>query len=351
MQKRFLTALGFCFLIITTHLLHATVFLVLVSSAYLITNSSIPQKLYFFIFTVTFLFLSPFLIHSILNAASLFYSFVSYYSIYKLIHYFIEVNKNSKFKRSAEEFLFYILFFPCLCHGPIERINNLILDRVKKEDLLFGIKKIVWALIKLNFYVHVLKNLEQIDLPVIVLVYLHAISFYLQLSADWDIVIGASRLLGVRLHENFPRNPFFQPNLTKFWRSCHATLIDWYFSYFYIPLAKNNKSVNVKLVSVFVIIIGMHAFFNTTVLPSISVLLYYMLMGAWFGITLVISKNISTFFKKKKIKLIVSQCPQFIFNIVYGHSIIIWIMNVIINFNIFAFGLWYSPFYKIITAG
>jgi len=151
------------------------------------------------------------------------------------------------------------------------------------------------------------------------------------------------------VRENIPHNPFLQSNLTKFWRNGNATLIDWYFSYFYIPLAKNNKWVNFKLISVFMLILGMHAFFNTVKFPSIQVIFYYVFMGAWFGITLVISKSVNNYFKRKEVKKAISRFPQFIAHIVYGKSMIRYIVSIVINFNVISFGMWYSPLYKLMT--
>ena len=348
-RKRILIILGVLFLTATTHPLCAAAFISLVILIYLTSHSTIENKLYYFILFLGTLFLSPFLIFNTFNIESIFYSFITYYTLYKLIHYYIEVNKNSTFKRGIEDFLFYILFFPCLCHGPIERINTLTIDSLKKEEVVFGLKKIGWGLIKLQFYFYILKDLQNKELPDLFITYIKTINFYLQLSADWDIVIGVARLMGVRVRENFPHNPFFQPNMTKFWRNCNATIIDWYFSYFYIPLAKNERWVNMKLVTVFMLILGMHAFFNTLKFPSANVILYYVLMGAWFGVTLVISKRVNDYFRSKEVKKVISRCPPFLNHIIYGKSMIRYLTNVIINFNIISFGLWHSPFYKLLT--
>jgi len=249
---------------------------------------------------------------------------------------------------SLLDFLFYILFFPCICHGPIERINTLVFHRLNREDVRYGVKKILKGLIELDIYFYIFKDLQSTTPSLILSTYLHAINFLLLLAGDWDIIIGFSRLMGIRLRENLPKNPVTQPNLTKFWRNCNATLIDWYFSYLYIPLAKNNRYVNVKLIVVFMCIFGFHAFFNTTEFPSLNTFLYFILMGVWFGGTLVISKLITNFLKKRNIKDYISQNVNFFYNILYGKSTIGYLFNVIVNFNIFAFGLAQSPLYRLL---
>jgi D-alanyl-lipoteichoic acid acyltransferase DltB (MBOAT superfamily) len=274
---------------------------------------------------------------------------VAYYSIYRIIHYYIEVQKNSSFKHLLFDYLFYILFFPCLCHGPIERINTLVFKNITYDDVLYGVKKFFLGLIKINLYFYLLKDLENISIAELWKMYIKTINFYLLITGDWDVVVGVSRWLGFNVRENIPKSFFLQSSLTKLWRNGNATLIDWYFSYMYIPLAKNGKWMNLKLISVFTLILGMHAFFNTVKFPSLNVICYYILMGAWFGVTLVISKEIDNYFKKKEVKKAVSHYPEFVADIIYRKSMIRYIVSIVINFNIFALGMWYSPFYTLIT--
>ena len=57
--------------------------------------------------------------------------------------------------------------------------------------------------------------------------------------------------------------------------------------------------VHLKLMAVFTMILGMHAFFNTLKFPAIHVVLYYALMGVWFGGTLAIEKSVGGLLQKK----------------------------------------------------
>ena len=349
-KKCVLFFLSIFFLITATHIICASFYLVIISLTFFISNKDFADKLYYFIFLIIILLLSSFLIFNLFHTNTLFYSFVAYYSIYRIIHYYIEVKKDANFKRNLFDYLFYILFFPCLCHGPIERINTLIFKNMTLEDMLYGIKKVLLGLIKINFYFYFFKDLENANLATLWISYVKTISFYLMVTGDWDVVVGVSRLLGLNVRENIPHNPFLQSNLTKFWRNGNATLIDWYFSYFFIPWAKNDRWVNLKLISVFVLILGMHAFFNASKFPSIQVILYDILMGVWFGVTLVISKEVNNYFKRKEVKKAVCRYPQFITNIIYGKSTIRYIISVVINFNVISLGLWYSPLYKLMEA-
>lgn len=348
-KKAFLIFASILFFISASHVICAAFYLLILCLTFFISNRDFPDKLYYFIFVIALLLLSPFLIFNLFDINTIFYSFVAYYSIYRIIHYYIETKKNPDFKRTLFDYLFYTLFFPCLCHGPVERINTLIFKNTTLEDVQYGIKKILLGLFKINIYFYFLKELENISLAEVLIVYIKTINFYLLVTGDWDIIVGTSRLLGLKVRENIPHNIFLQSSLTKLWRNGNATLIDWYFSYFYIPLAKNGKWVNLKLISVFTLILGMHAFFNTLKFPSLNVICYYVLMGVWFGITLIISKEINNYFKKSEVKKLISLWPSFLRDIIYGNSMARYMANVIINFNIISFGLWYSPFYKLLT--
>jgi alginate O-acetyltransferase complex protein AlgI len=57
---------------------------------------------------------------------------------------------------------------------------------------------------------------------------------YLDFSAYSDIAIGASRLYGFRIMENF-NWPIAACNISEFWRRWHMTLAGWCQSYIYLP--------------------------------------------------------------------------------------------------------------------
>jgi alginate O-acetyltransferase complex protein AlgI len=59
--------------------------------------------------------------------------------------------------------------------------------------------------------------------------------FYLDFSAYSDIAIGASRLFGLRIMENF-NWPILAPSIGHFWRRWHMSLASWCQLYIYIPL-------------------------------------------------------------------------------------------------------------------
>ena len=69
-----------------------------------------------------------------------------------------------------------------------------------------------------------------------------AFFFTLQIYGDFsgysNMARGMSRLLGIRLVENF-KTPYLSANISEFWRRWHVSLSEWLRDYLYIPLGGN----------------------------------------------------------------------------------------------------------------
>ncbi len=186
---------------------------------------------------------------------------------------------------SLAEYVVYIIFFPSLTAGPIDRIERFIADLRQPRTLssnnwteagrrlIIGFfKKFVVAdslgLIALNG-----TNAMQVRTTgwTWVLLYAFAFQIYFDFSGYTDIAIGMGRLLGFCLPENFA-SPYLKPNLTRFWNSWHITLTQWFRAYFFNPLTRALRSAKKPLPIPLVI-------FITQVLTMA-------LIGLWHGITI-----------------------------------------------------------------
>ena len=71
-----------------------------------------------------------------------------------------------------------------------------------------------------------------------------AAGFSLQIYADFAgysaIAIGAARMMGFQLMENF-NAPYFAQSISEFWHRWHISLSTWFRDYVYIPLGGNRK--------------------------------------------------------------------------------------------------------------
>jgi alginate O-acetyltransferase complex protein AlgI len=65
---------------------------------------------------------------------------------------------------------------------------------------------------------------------------------YLDFSAYSDLAIGASRMMGFKIMENF-RWPILATNVSDFWQRWHISLTSWVTDYIYIPLGGNRHGL------------------------------------------------------------------------------------------------------------
>jgi alginate O-acetyltransferase complex protein AlgI len=177
---------------------------------------------------------------------------ISYFT-FKLIHYVVEMRRGKIDPPPLADFLLYVFLFPIFPAGPIERFDHFLDNRdprLRRQDVAEGLTRISHGLIK-KFAVAewlilpvlndppssvLLENLAETS-PLRVwrhVVFLFAFA-YLDFSAYTDIAVGASRLLGIRVMENF-NFPFLAPNIAEFWNRWHMTLSGWCRTYVYLPM-------------------------------------------------------------------------------------------------------------------
>lgn len=179
---------------------------------------------------------------------------ISFYT-FQTLSYVIDVYRGSfPCEHHLGYYALFISFFPQLVAGPIERPGNLLpqlhrLSLPTGEDLRQGgwrlargyFKKVALA-DQLAPIVDQVYALTQPGGPAIVLVTAcFALQIYFDFSAYSEIAIGAARLLGVRLMENFD-HPYSAASLREFWRRWHISLTGWFTDYLYIPLGGSRCS-------------------------------------------------------------------------------------------------------------
>lgn len=172
------------------------------------------------------------------------------YHTFQSMSYTIEVRAGKqKAERNFLVYALYIMFFPQLAAGPIERPQHMLpqLHKEKKFDealavrglqlMLWGfIKKVVIAdrlgLMVYTVYVHPEEYAGGILMFATVI---FAIQVYCDFSGYTDIARGCAEVMGFELTENF-RRPFFARNLQEFWQRWHISLTSWLRDYLFYPL-------------------------------------------------------------------------------------------------------------------
>ena len=169
---------------------------------------------------------------------------------FQSLSYVIEVYKGKyKAEKNLGIYSLYVMFFPQLVAGPIERPQNLLGQFYEKHNFEYNnvtgglklmalglFKKIVLADRLAMFTSLVFSNvMEYKGLELIIGVLFFAFQIYFDFSGYSDIAIGSAYVMGFKLKDNF-RNPYFSRSIADFWRRWHISLSSWFRDYIYFPL-------------------------------------------------------------------------------------------------------------------
>ena len=157
------------------------------------------------------------------------------------------------------EYMTYVIFFPAFTAGPIDRIERFIKDlrqpatALENAELLIAGQRFMVGLFKKFVIADALALIALNDTSALqvrtagwtwVLLYAYTFQIYFDFSGYTDIAIGTSRLLGIKLPENFSA-PYLKPNLTLFWNNWHMTLTQWFRAYFFNPTTRWLRTLRV----------------------------------------------------------------------------------------------------------
>jgi D-alanyl-lipoteichoic acid acyltransferase DltB (MBOAT superfamily) len=175
---------------------------------------------------------------------------------FQAMSYTIEVYRgNQKAERHFGIYALYVMFYPQLVAGPIERPQNVLHQFHEKKYFLYenavsGInfmaygmfKKVVIADRLAEYVKEIYGNPSQYGtIPVIIATVFFSIQIYCDFSGYSDIAIGSARVMGFNLMENFNR-PYLSSSISEFWSRWHISLSTWFRDYVYIPLGGNRTS-------------------------------------------------------------------------------------------------------------
>ncbi len=160
----------------------------------------------------------------------------------------------------------YVMFYPQLVAGPIERPQNLLPQfrelHVFDADRVFsGLKLMVWGLFKklviadrLGIYVDSAYNYHEQSSGVSLLLATFFFSFqiYCDFSGYTDIAIGAARVMGFNLMTNF-RRPLLARSTADHWRRWHISLSTWFRDYVYFPMGGSRVKIPRMYVNLMVV--------------------------------------------------------------------------------------------------
>ncbi len=209
---------------------------------------------------------------------------VSYFT-FKAVHVVVEAYKGAITAVDGPAFLAYMTFFPAFISGPIQRYPDfaaqLAAERpgALRADLASGGERIVHGLFKKLVLVPIVlpyvltaqgRDLSALTtLQVVGGLYAYAAYFYLDFSAYSDLAIGAARLVGLTLPENFDQ-PFLKKNIRDLWSAWHMSLTTWLIDYVYWPVVRKLRNLE---------------FFRPrpVLLSSVGMIVTFLACGVWHG--------------------------------------------------------------------
>jgi len=176
---------------------------------------------------------------------------------FQAMSYTIEVYRgHEKAERHFGIYALYVMFYPQLVAGPIERPQNLLhqfhaVHKLDYDNVAHGMRLMLWGLIKkvvvadrLSIYTEKVFN-HPYDQSATGLV-IGALFFSFQIFCDFsgysDIAIGAARVMGFKLMTNFNK-PYHSRSISEFWKRWHISLSTWFKDYLYISLGGNRVAL------------------------------------------------------------------------------------------------------------
>lgn len=169
---------------------------------------------------------------------------------FQSLSYTIEVfRKKQKAEKHIGYFANYVLFFPQMVAGPIERYNRLgeqlhLKQKLTYENITNGLRLVLYGLfVKMciadNFAPLVNCVYENPQSYFSSSVWISMFAFSIQIYADFygysTIAIGAARMLGINLMDNF-NQPYFATGIQNFWKRWHISLSTWFRDYVFISM-------------------------------------------------------------------------------------------------------------------
>ncbi len=201
------------------------------------------------------------------------------YVSFQLVSYLVDVRKKViQAESNFAKFAFYVLLFPKIMVGPIERYRSLQSQigyfEVTPQRVADGIRRFVIGLAKKVLIADILGKIVNpvfgMTNPAIApwLAWLAIVSFALQLYFDFsgytDMAIGLGQIMGLQFMENF-NLPYTATSISDFWRRWHISLSTWFREYVFFPLERRRLK-----------------WFG----QPINVLIVFALTGLWHGMAL-----------------------------------------------------------------
>lgn len=225
------------------------------------------------------------------------------YIAFRLIHTLRDRQTGRAPASNLQEYIAYVVFFPALTAGPIDRLERFLKDlraapAAPVADLTAALPRLAVGLLKKFVLADLLALIalspaNAVQIRTASWLWLTLVAYSLQIFLDFsgytDLAIGLGRLFGIRLPENF-NHPYLRPNLTQFWNNWHMTLTQWFRGYFFNPFTRALRQAKRPLPIWAVILLTQLA---TMILIGLwhGISWGFLAWGAWHGLGLFVQNR------------------------------------------------------------
>ena len=216
---------------------------------------------------------------------------ISFYTMQAASYLFDVYRQKIPADRNLFRLALYLSFFPLLMEGPICRYEQTAQQLweapalryqapagLQRTELRFNQKILVAD--RLNLLIKtVFDHYEDYDgLVIAVAAVCYTIQLYMDFSGTMDLAVGAGRIFGFQIPENFQR-PFFSRSIPEFWQRWHISLGTWFKDYIFYPLSMSKplKKLTTKARKR----LGSH--YGPLVAGSIALFCVWLCNGLWHG--------------------------------------------------------------------
>jgi len=183
---------------------------------------------------------------------------------FKAISFIVNEYKNNE-EVNILDFIAYMLYFPTLLSGPIERFKNFVTELNKDKS--FDWDEFVRSLfiISFGFFIKlaiadrlfivlesIVENKEAYGYYTILVFLAYPIYIYADFAGYSSMALGISKLFGIDITNNF-KQPYFSNSIKQFWNRWHISLNNWFKDYIYIPLGGNKLGPARKYLNVLIV--------------------------------------------------------------------------------------------------
>jgi len=181
---------------------------------------------------------------------------------FEALSYLFELYREEELNATLLEFCLYMAFWPTVLQGPICRMSSMLPQfrqnwRVTADDLKTGVRRISIGVFMVVLsevmsgglyagagvdaaFNDTARRLSGIDVWCLIIAY--GFQLYFSFCGYCHVVIGAARLFGIQLDENFNR-PYLSTTISIFWTRWHMSLSFWIRDFLFLPLATMRREV------------------------------------------------------------------------------------------------------------